>query len=162
MYEITLGKHFIFLSFHFLCLFSNDPGKGQLCTVHTFQWAKLEICMWLFCAISHLVPGRTDRMRPTGNTCDISAPEGHGSCPLQGEPPQSQSSSRKRWGLCRWSVSSSRCWPHPGDVSCDEDVRLMGLTSGMSLVWIQSMGLPTYWEADTTMEKASMQVVVRR
>ena len=29
------------------------------------------------------------------------------------------------------------------NVTCD-DVRLMGLTSGMSLVWMQSMGLPTY------------------
>ena len=27
-------------------------------------------------------------------------------------------------------------------VTCD--VRLMGLTSGMSLVWMQSIGLPTY------------------
>lgn len=39
---------------------------------------------------------------------------------------------------------------------------LCGLTSGMSLVWMQSMGLPTYCEADTTIEKASMQVVVKR
>ena len=39
---------------------------------------------------------------------------------------------------------------------------MTGLTSGMSLVWMQSMGLPTYCEADTMMEKASMHVVVRR
>ena len=26
MYEITLKKHFVYLSFHFLCLFSNDQG----------------------------------------------------------------------------------------------------------------------------------------
>ena len=109
MYEITLGKHFIFLSFHFLCLFSNDPGKGQLCSVHTFQWAKLDICTWLFYAMSHLVPGRTDRMRPTGNTCDISSPMDHGFCPRQGEPPRSRSCPGFGWGLWRWRGSSSKC-----------------------------------------------------
>ena len=34
------------------------------------------------------------------------------------------------------------------------------LTSGMSLVCIQSMGLPTYCLAETMSEKANMQVVV--
>ena len=33
-------------------------------------------------------------------------------------------------------------------------------TSGISLVWIQSMGLPTYCLAETMREKANMQVVV--
>ena len=34
------------------------------------------------------------------------------------------------------------------------------LTSGMSFVWMQSMGLPTYCLAETIREKANIHVVV--
>ena len=57
MYEITLGKHFIFLSFHFLCLFSNDPGKGQFYVLYIhFNEIKLTfaICCFMQCHTSYL------------------------------------------------------------------------------------------------------------
>ena len=38
--------------------------------------------------------------------------------------------------------------------------RFLLSTSGISFVWMQSIGLPTYCEAEMMMEKANMQVVV--
>ena len=61
-----------------------------------------------------LRPGRKDRSRPTGSICDISSPGDPVSCPPRGGPRRNQSSSRRRWGWCRWSGSSSTCWERPG------------------------------------------------
>ena len=63
----------------------------------------------------HIIrPGRKDRSRPTGSICDIFSPGDPESYPPLDGPHRTQSSSRRRWGWCKWSGSSSRCSERPG------------------------------------------------
>ena len=55
--------------------------------VHTLNWAN-----------EGKIPGRRDRSRPTGSTCDTGAPKDLGFCPRPDVQRQSQSSSRRHCG----------------------------------------------------------------
>ena len=96
---------------------TNIIRHGQL-TVSSLYTIKSEIKALITSGWSGLcvLPGRRGRSRPTDSTCGISSPAGPGSCPRRGAPRRNQSASRRHWGWCRWSGSSSTCSARPGHI----------------------------------------------